>query len=480
MIVKIISSNNESSNNFGGVRYNDNKISEGSGELMELKNFPNYIDKSSSKDIITNYFKSVSKQNTSIKKPQFHVAISTKGKEHSKEELAKIANDWMDKMGYGNQPYLVVYHRDTKNNHVHIVSTRVDKSTGMKIDHNFENLRSQTALREVLKETYGIDHEKKLQNLLEYKYSNISQFEKLLERSGFSLWEKGKEYTIAHHGVEVKKVEATSLNFNEKIDVQRKKQLYSILDKYKHLHSNKVFKVENGKQSSFHSELQKHLKDKFGIEIVFSYKDDKTPFGYTLIDNKTSQVFKGSDVMKMNELFDFTKETIDKKFFDILENYNITDVKSKEVVLNYLNAKYNSDIKDYMAFEQKQKVPYEVFDSARSLARNYIKSGLQAGKDGNDVDIIKHQGQFYMLDNANDKIFELKQLVGEKNYNEFLQKNGDINHSLNSFESFGKQEIVNQGEYNFNALANQTSSLLSTSSGEDEDEAQRKRKKRKR
>lgn len=70
----------------------------------------------------------------------------------------------------------------------------------------------------------------------------------------------------------------------------------------------------------FESELQKKLRDVFGVDIVFHISNkeksavDLKPFGYSLIDHKTGSVYKGSDILKMNELFEFTAETIDKNF----------------------------------------------------------------------------------------------------------------------------------------------------------------------
>ncbi len=108
MIVKILGS---ASSNFHGVQYNDKKVEKGKGELMLMKNFPSFIDKNSSQEEVRNYFKSISKSEK-VKKPQFHAVISTKFQQHSKEELTKVAEDFMQEMGYGNQPYLVVFHND--------------------------------------------------------------------------------------------------------------------------------------------------------------------------------------------------------------------------------------------------------------------------------------------------------------------------------------------------------------------------------
>lgn len=46
----------------------------------------------------------------------------------SDSQLADIAKEYMDKLGYGNQPYMVYKHEDIARHHIHIVSIRVDET----------------------------------------------------------------------------------------------------------------------------------------------------------------------------------------------------------------------------------------------------------------------------------------------------------------------------------------------------------------
>ncbi|WP_346985946.1 hypothetical protein [Chryseobacterium sp. POE27] len=57
MIVKIMDPAGPS---FPGVHYNDKKIDKGTGELMLMKNFPSFIEESSSKEEVKNYLRAIS------------------------------------------------------------------------------------------------------------------------------------------------------------------------------------------------------------------------------------------------------------------------------------------------------------------------------------------------------------------------------------------------------------------------------------
>ena len=433
MIVKIMK---PAGSNFPGIQYNDKKIDKGKGELMLMKNFPSFINESSSKEEVKSYLASVSK-NEKVKKPQFHAALSTKFREHSKEELTKIAENFMDEMGYWNQPFIVVFHNDTENNHVHIVSTRVDKQTGKKINDSYEKLKSQRALAKVMEKIYGISNVENINKLLSYRINSLKQLELLLERNGFRLAQNKEDETkmdILKNGVWEKTISGNQIVFDNKKNENRTKQIKAILSKYKDLYSNKVFKVQDFRKQEamlpeekqneetepkieFESELQKRLKESFGIDILFHHKDGLRPFGYSLIDNRTGTVYKGSEIMKMNDLFEFTSEMMDKRVFERLKDFNISDKETKYVLLNYLKHKHpENELHSFMLFENKKFKNKEIFSAVRDDVKEYLKT-----QNNDDVSIIKSEdGKYYAVHSKLHYIGELETLIGEKQFQIFL------------------------------------------------------------
>ena len=455
MIVKILGS---ASSNFHGVQYNDKKVEKGTGELMLMKNFPSFINENSSQEGVRNYLKSISK-NEKVKKPQFHAVISTKFQQYSKEELAKVAEDFMQEMGYGNQPFIVVFHNDTENNHVHIVSTRVDKSTGKKLNDSYEKLKAQKSLIEIKERIYGKNNEDIINKLLSYNISSLKQLEILMEKNGFKLVNNKNDENaldILKNGVREKTINGNQLNFSNPKNDNRAKQIKAILNKYKEVYSNKVFKVEDRRylekmlpeekqkenwkpKIEFESELQKKLRDVFGIDVIFHHKDELHPFGYTLIDHKTETIYKGSDILKMNDLFDFTSEVMDKKLFESLKDYNLLDKASKQVLMEYLKHQNPENVpKDFMLFENKKRKNKEVFNSLKNDVRNYLKT-----QNNNNVKIIKsEEGIYYAVHAKLHYVGELQSLIGEKEYQKFLNPNqASETRTVNQTESNDTKEL---------------------------------------
>jgi len=279
MIVKFL----EPSTSFQGVFYSTDKIAADKAEFMTAVNFDvlNGLDEIRPADYF-NHLTAVSALNKGVSEPQLHVAISATGKSHDKYELATIANAWMEKMGYAKQPYLIFFHKDTENNHVHIVSTRIDHE-GKKISSAFERVRGVKAMNQIMGLDVNEAVKKDLDKAKSYRFSTVAQFKLLLEQQGYTI--KGND--LIKFGTKQTELDFEKLEFREP-DTLRATQLKAIFKKYAHQHDTAAFAA--------------YLKTKMGIELVFHSKDGKPAYGYTVIDHAQKNVYKGSQIMPLKEL----------------------------------------------------------------------------------------------------------------------------------------------------------------------------------
>ncbi|AYL95313.1 relaxase/mobilization nuclease domain-containing protein [Mucilaginibacter celer] len=251
---------------FAGVRYNTDKMDLNRGELMLKANFGALqgLNHPRPQDLI-NYLLMISSQNTRIKKnTQFHAVISASGRNYDKQELTKTAVMWLKEMGYSNQPYLVVFHKDTDNNHVHIVSSRVGKN-GIQINRDFEHDKALKSIDKVLGYTFA----------LQYRFSTVAQFYMILENSGFL----GRDY-------------------RNKEKLQRKIDKY-VPDKERIEVLKALFKSKKHEM-----DFIRVMKEAYNVEFIFHSSQGQKPYGYTVIDHHTRQVFKGSEILSLKLLLD--------------------------------------------------------------------------------------------------------------------------------------------------------------------------------
>lgn len=92
-----------------------------------------------------------------IKNVTFHMSVnpSETDRELSEEEAVRLADDIMQGMDYGGQPYRIYKHTDIAREHYHIVSSRIGRD-GKKIDASFERLKLRKLLKELSKK-YGFE-----------------------------------------------------------------------------------------------------------------------------------------------------------------------------------------------------------------------------------------------------------------------------------------------------------------------------------
>ena len=89
------------------------------------------------------------------KKTVFHCSLNPHPDEKlSDEQLTQIAKEYMEALGYGNQPYIVFKHNDIAREHIHIVSLRID-GEGKKINDKFEKRRSKQ-ITDTLEKKYDL------------------------------------------------------------------------------------------------------------------------------------------------------------------------------------------------------------------------------------------------------------------------------------------------------------------------------------
>lgn len=344
MIAKILSS----TASFSGVNYNTDKVEQGKGELVNVSNFGalQMLSELRPTDYI-NYFKAVSSANKRVAKPQFHAVISAKGKSTVKEELTRIAHSWLSKMGYGKNPYLLVFHNDTKNNHIHAVSTRIDKA-GKKISSAYEKLRAIKMLRETLDQSVSSDINLVTAKILKYNFSTIAQLKLLFELKGFQARTDNDYLKIVSADGQETKLPLTEVNkatSSHKGNQKRIGQVKQIIEKYKGKHSSTPVERESlhaNKQAPINrygSDLGDFLNAKFGIQLVFHYSSDHSPYGYTIIDHAEKNVFKGSEIMKLNTL---VSENTNNQFTDSISDDNISET-SKNTPISAFEEILNSD-----------------------------------------------------------------------------------------------------------------------------------------
>jgi hypothetical protein len=226
----------------------------------------------------------------------------------SEDELLDFAHQYLKEMGYGEsgQPLLVYSHYDTENTHLHIITSRVVPD-GRKIQHSHERRRSQEVIDRIL----GNDRKKKTEDDIDaakqYTFSSFAQFKAIMVSMGYEVYQKDENVFIKHGGKVQKEIpfsEIESLFKSGYRERTRCRQLRSILKKYRDVSSNR-------------EELQKELKTKFGIDIVFFGKKD-APYGYMLVDHANRTVIHGARVLAVEELLDFATP---EERFNRIEDY---------------------------------------------------------------------------------------------------------------------------------------------------------------
>ena len=150
----------------GAVRYNEEKVNRGQAEVLFWNRMLDPLDTAGrmSHERCMASFEPFLQANRRTTNTVFHVSLNPSPEDRlNDEQLGEIAREYMERMGYGEQPYIVFKHRDIAREHLHIVSLRIDRE-GRKLPHDFEARRSVEITRD-LEQKYGLHPRVKGQEL---------------------------------------------------------------------------------------------------------------------------------------------------------------------------------------------------------------------------------------------------------------------------------------------------------------------------
>ncbi|SJZ67663.1 Relaxase/Mobilisation nuclease domain-containing protein [Chitinophaga eiseniae] len=151
------------------LNYNENKVKEGNARLIHAGNFlqekedMNFYDK-------LDRFQHLNALNQRTTNKTVHISLNFHPTEtFSPEKLASIADDYMQRIGFGKQPYLVYEHFDAGHPHIHIVTSCI-QANGRRIPlHNIGRDKSEPA-RKAIESRYGLvraeDQQRQHQDIL--------------------------------------------------------------------------------------------------------------------------------------------------------------------------------------------------------------------------------------------------------------------------------------------------------------------------
>ena len=322
---------------YGALAYNGEKINEAKGRLLTTNRI--YNDGTGTIDIrkAMEGFLTFMPERTRVEKPVLHISLNPHPDDVLTDtELQDIAREYLEKLGYGNQPYLVFKHEDIDRHHLHIVTVNVDEN-GRRLNQDFLFRRSDR-IRKELEQKYGLhpaerkgirqdnplqkvdvsagDVKRQVGNVVkavnrQYRFQSMGEYRALLSLYNVTAEEargnvRGREY----NGL----VYSATDNAGNKVGNPFKSSLFGKSVGYDAVQKKfarskqeiKDRKLADMTKRTVLSVLQgTYDKDRFvfqlkkkGIDTVLRYTDEGRIYGATFIDHRTGCVLNGSRMGK--------------------------------------------------------------------------------------------------------------------------------------------------------------------------------------
>jgi hypothetical protein len=322
----------------GALNYNENKVKEGVAECIAAANFVGEPQHLRFFDKLAR-FEQLIEKNARTKTNCVHISLNFDvGEKLNQNKLNEIAVDYMDKIGFGDQPYLVYQHNDAAHPHLHIVTTNIQED-GKRISiHNLGMNQSETARKEI-EDKYGLvkagsvpkqeihtnlnravygksETKRTIDNIVgevmkRYKFSSLTEFNAVLRqynvmadrgKEGMVMFEKnGLRFSLLDSKGNKVGVPIKASALYSKPTMKTLQNVFETNSVLKESHKERLTKILD---SFFHA-TDKHTRANFcgymklyEINAMFREGKDGRVYGLTLVDNKKCTVFNGSDLGK--------------------------------------------------------------------------------------------------------------------------------------------------------------------------------------
>lgn len=317
---------------YGALAYNGEKINEARGRILGSNKVVIPPDGHARIAQMVEDFKSFMPKMGRTKKPVLHISLNPHPEDRlTDQDFEILAREYLDKLGFGDQPFVIYKHEDIDRHHIHIVTVNVNEQ-GKRLNQAFLFRRSKAITNE-LEQKYNLhkaqrekvspdtpikkldpsgDIKRQVQNTVKlvsmrYKFQTLGEYNAILslynirceptdgrvngrEYHGlvyFAMNDNGNTVSTPFKASRLGKfasraaVEGHFERSKERVDVRPTKRLV----------------VSVMAQSSDKDDFITRLKDN-GIDLVLRSNEDGRIYGATFVDHNTHTVLNGSRLGK--------------------------------------------------------------------------------------------------------------------------------------------------------------------------------------
>ena len=322
---------------YGALAYNTQKVNAGEGKLLATNRVFDSGDGQMDCARLLRDFCICMPENVRTRNTVIHISLNPHpGDRLTDMEMANIAQIYMERLGYGNQPYVIVKHEDIDRHHVHIVSVNVDEK-GKRIDKDFLFRRSER-IRKKLEKEFNLhpaehkrdkihevvskvdigkgDVKKQIASVLfstttRYRFQTMGEYRALLSLYNIHVEEtRGKVGGREYHGFVYSATDEKGNKVGNpfKASLFGKSAGYAAIEKRFSLSKKQIAEkkfTEPTKRAVLQALGETYHRAKFvnllkakGIDTVLRLTDEGRIYGVTFIDHRTGCVLNGSRMGK--------------------------------------------------------------------------------------------------------------------------------------------------------------------------------------